>query len=224
MIIPERERSKEPMKGERVLTHPDMQRANEWILCEYQAPVRDFAVFVPCAKAKPYHLSPSHNMYDRVIFSILKPEETHVVVFGTCGVTPRELDTEYPFMDYEFMLGRCDVVSVKDEFVRNESKKLAAYLEKTRENYKHRVAYCTGDFRKAMLKALTLTDIPVTLAPLDETLEANVQEGKHFRYGSLSRRPYLQDFSDALCDMKGVPRRTVGITEQSVNDVDWYLI
>jgi hypothetical protein len=75
-----------------------------------------------------------------------------------------------------------------------------------------------------MLKALTLTDIPVTIAPLDETLEANVQEGKHFRYGSLSRRPYLQDFSDVLCDVKGVPRRMVGITERSVNDVDWYLI
>jgi predicted RNA-binding protein len=163
-------------------------------------------------------------MYDRIIFSILRPEETHVVVFGTCGVTPRELDTEYPFMDYEFMLGRCDVVSVKDEFIRNESKKLAAYLEKTRDSYRHRVAYCTGDFRKAMLKALTLTDIPVTIAPLDETLEANVQEGKHFRYGSLSRRPYLQDFSDVLCDVKGVPRRMVGITERSVNDVDWYLI
>jgi predicted RNA-binding protein len=36
MIIPEYERSSEPMKGERVLTHPDMQRANEWILREYR--------------------------------------------------------------------------------------------------------------------------------------------------------------------------------------------
>ena len=209
MIIPERERSKEPMKGERVLTHPDMQRANEWVLRKYQAPVREFAVFVPCAKHKPYHLSPSHQMYDRVIFSILKPEETHVVVFGTCGVTPRELDTEYPYMDYEFMLGRCDVASVKDEFIRSESRKLAAYLEKTRESYNHRVAYCAGDFRKAMLKALTLTDVPVAVAPKEETLEANVQEGKHFRYGSLSRRPYLQDFSDALCDLKGFAGRVV---------------
>ena len=224
MIIPERERSREPMKGERVLTHPDMQRANEWVLREYRAPEREYLIFVPCAKHKPYHSSPSHQMYDRVIFSILKPEETHVVVFGTCGVTPRELDGEYPFTDYEFVLGRCDVAAVKDEFVRNESKKLAAYLEKTRGNYRHRVAYCTGDFRRAMEKALTLTDVRVTIAPKEETLEANVQPGKHFKYGSLSRRPYLQDFSDALCDLKGVPRRTVGTTAQSVNDVDWYLI
>ena len=224
MIIPEHERSKEPMKGERVLSHPDMIRANEWVLHEYQAPEKEYCVFVPCAKAKPYHLSPSHQMYDRIIFSVLKPEETHIVVFGTCGVTPRELDTEYPFMNYEFMLGRCDVVSVKDEFVRNESRKLAAYLEKTRHNYKHRIAYCLGDFRKAMQKALTLTDIPVTIAPMDETLENNLQPEKSFKYGSLSRRPYLQDLSDVLCDLKKVPRRTVGVTEQSVNDTDWYLI
>jgi predicted RNA-binding protein len=224
MIIPEHERSKEPMKGERVLNHPDMIRANEWILHEYEAPVKEYCVFVPCAKSKPYHLSPSHQMYDRIVFSVLKPEETHIVVFGTCGVTPRELDTEYPFMNYEFMLGRCDVVSVKDEFVRNESKKLAAYLEKTRHNYKHRVAYCLGDFRKAMQKALTLTDVPVSIVPGDETLENNVQPEKSFKYGSLSRRPYLQDLSDLLCDLKSVPRRTVGVTEQSVNDTDWYLI
>ncbi|CAJ36538.1 DUF5591 domain-containing protein [Methanocella arvoryzae] len=224
MIIPEHERSKEPMKGERVLSHPDMIRANEWILREYQAPEKEYCVFVPCAKAKPYHLSPSHQMYDRIIFSVLKPEETHIVVFGTCGVTPRELDTEYPFMNYEFMLGRCDVASVKDEFVRNESRKLAAYLEKTRHNYKHRVAYCLGDFRKAIQKALTLTDVPVTIAPKDETLEKNVQPEKSFKYGSLSRRPYLQDLSDVLCDLKKAPRRTVGVTEQSVNDTDWYLI
>ena len=223
MIIPPEERSSEPMKGERVLSHPDMARANEWILREYRAPVRDFCVFVPCAKHKPYHLSPSHRMYDRVIFSILEPEEVHVVVFGTCGVTPRELDTEYPFTDYEFMLGRCDVAAVKDEFVRNESRKLAAYLEKTRDSYRHRVAYCTGDFRRAMEKALTLTDIPVTIVPKAETLEANVQPDKRFKYGSLSRRPYLQDLADVLCDVKGVPRRRIGTTARSVNDVDWYL-
>lgn len=225
MIIPEDERSKEPMKGERVLSHPDMIRANEWILSDnYNAPERDFCVFVPCAKFKPYHLSPSHRMYDRIIFSILKPEEVHIVVFGTCGVTPRELDEEYPFMDYEFMLGRCNVASVKDEFVRNESRKLSRYLDKTRDCYKHRIAYCMGDFRKAMEKALTMTDVPVTVVPKPETMEANIQPDKPFKYGSLSRRPYLQDLSDALTSIKGVPRRTVGVTEQSVNDTDWYLI
>ena len=225
MIIPENERSTEPMKGERVLNHPDMVRANEWILSDsYQAPQRDFCVFVPCAKVKPYHLSPSHVMYDRIIFSILRPEETHVVTFGTCGITPRELDEEYPFMDYEFMLGRCNIVTVKDEFVRNESKKLARYLEKTRDCYRHRVAYCIGDFRKAMEKALTMTDVKVDIVPLPETLEANVQPNKPFRFGSLSRRPYLQDLSNALTSLKEIEPRTVGVTEQSLNDTDWYLI
>lgn len=225
MIIPENERSKEPLKGERVLSHPDLLRANEWILSDaYAAPVRDYCIFVPCAKVKPYHLSPSHRIYDRIVFGILSPEETHVVTFGTCGITPRELDEEYPFRDYEFMLGRCNVASVKDEFVRNESRKLARYLEKTRDSYRHRVAYCIGDFRRAMEKALTLTDVSVTVVPRPETLEASVQPNKPFKFGSLSRRPYLQDLSDALTAMKGVDRRTVGVTGQSANDTDWYLL
>lgn len=223
MIIPPEERSSEPLEGERVLKHPDMAKANEWILTRYEPPERDYCIFVPCAKHKPYHESPSHKMYDRIVFSILKPEETHIVVFGTCGVTPRELDTEYPFMDYQFMLGRCDVASVKDEFVRNESRKLARYLEKTRHSYKHRIAYCLGDFRKAMEKALTMTDVPVTIVPKTETMEANVQADRSFKYGSLSRRPYLQDLSDALTAIKGTERRIVSVTGQSVNDTDWYL-
>jgi predicted RNA-binding protein len=75
-----------------------------------------------------------------------------------------------------------------------------------------------------MEKALTMTDIKVTIVPGAETLEANVQPDKPFKYGSLSRKPYLQDFSDVLTTIKGVPKRKVGITEQSLNDVDWYLI
>lgn len=225
MIIPEDERSKEPIRGERVLTHPDMIKANEWILSEaYRPPQREFCIFVPCAKVKPYHTSPSHKMYDRIIYSILSPEEVHIVTFGTCGVTPRELDEEYPFMNYEFMLGRCNVASVKDEFVRNESRRLARYLEKTRGCYRHRIAYCIGDFRRAMEKALTLTDIRVDIVPKPETLEANIQPDRPFKYGSLSRRPYLQDLSDILTALKGIPRRTVGVTERSINDTDWYLI
>jgi predicted RNA-binding protein len=122
------------------------------------------------------------------------------------------------------MLGRCNVASVKDEFVRNESKKLARYLEKTRDCYKHRVAYCIGDFRKAMEKALTMTDVAVDIVPKQATLEASVQPNKPFKFGSLSRKPYLQDLSDSLTSLKGIPPRTVGVTEQSLNDTDWYLI
>jgi len=83
-----------------VIYHPDMIRANEWILNEYEAPSRELCIFVPCAKKKPYHESPSHKKFDRVIFGIAKPEDVHIVTFGTCGITPRELDTQYPFMHY----------------------------------------------------------------------------------------------------------------------------
>ena len=66
--------------------------------------MRNVCVFVPCAKVKPYHTSPSHRNYDKVIFSVLAPEEVHIVTFGTCGITPRELDTEYPFAHYDLYL------------------------------------------------------------------------------------------------------------------------
>lgn len=224
MIIPENERSREPLIGERVIKHPDIVRANEWILTEYEPPKKELCIFVPCAKVKPYHASPSHKTYDRIIFSLLPKEKVHVVAFGTCGVTPRELDAEYPFMHYSFMLGRCNVPEVKKEFIEIESQRLSRYLEKTRESYEYRIAYCSGDFRRAMLKAIALSGVEVIVVPKGETLERNKLEHKAFVYGSLSRREYLQDLADAITNLYGMKRRMVGITAESRDNYDWYLV
>jgi predicted RNA-binding protein len=226
MIIPESERSPASLVGEKVFSHPDMVRANEYVLHEYTPPVRNVCIFVPCAKVKPYHTSPSHRNYDQVIFSVLAPEEVHIVAFGTCGVTPRELDTEYPFAHYDFVLGNCNVLSVKKRFVELESKRLYHYLEKTRNTYKHRIAYCTGDFRQAMQRACKKTDLDVTILPHAETLERCRVRGRKFEYGSLSNVHYLADLRAALLSISNASAQDVHLEtlEKTVGDNDWYLL
>jgi predicted RNA-binding protein len=223
-IIPENERSSEPLDTDMVIYHPDMIRANEWILNEYEPPVRDFCIFVPCSKKKPYHESPSHKIFDKLIFSILKPENVHIVVFGTCGITPRELDTQYPFMNYQFMMGKCNVSKIKRDFIRMESERLARYLEKTKNNYKYRIAYCIGDFRKAMEKAAEMTSVSVTIVPKMQTIEKNIQPSKHFIYGSLNQKEYLEDLAEAIS--KPLGQETIEVKEkyEIINDNDWYLL
>jgi len=226
MIIPESERSAAPLIGEKIFAHPDMVRANEYVLREYKPPVRHVCVFVPCAKVKPYHTSPSHRNYDKVIFSVLAPEEVHIVAFGTCGVTPRELDAEYPFANYDFVLGNCNALSVKKRFVELESDRLYQYLEKTRNNYRHRIAYCTGDFREAMQRACTKTDLDVTIMPRAETLERCRVRGRKFEYGSLSNVEYLADLRDALLSTSQNSPQDAPLAklENTVGDNDWYLL
>ncbi len=222
-IIPENERSDLPLDTQELIYHPDMMRANEWVLTEYEPPVRDICIFVPCSKKKPYHESPSHKIFDRVIFGLLEPEQVHVVVFGTCGVTPREIDTEYPFMDYQFIMGKCNVAMVKRDFLKMESERLAAYLEKTRDNYKHRIAYCIGDFRKAMEKALEMTDVEVVIVPKEETILQNLQSQRKFIYGSLNQKKYLKDFYDAIASAAGKPLMDPDIDDgDSFEDEDWF--
>ena len=222
-IIPENERSSLPLDTQELIYHPDMMRANEWVLTEYEPPVRDICIFVPCSKKKPYHESPSHKIFDRVIFGLLEPEQVHVVVFGTCGVTPREIDTEYPFMDYQFIMGKCNVAMVKRDFLKMESERLAAYLEKTRDNYKHRIAYCIGDFRKAMEKALEMTDVEVIIVPKEETILQNLQSERKFIYGSLNQKKYLKDFYDAIASAAGKPLMDPDIDDgDSFEDEDWF--
>lgn len=227
-IIPEDERSSLPLDTDEVIYHPDMIRANEWVLSVYKPPVRDVCIFVPCAKKKPYHESPSHKVFDSVIFGILDPGQVHVVVFGTCGITPRELDTEYPFMDYQFMLGKCNVAKVKRDFIKMESQRLSEYLKKTRDNYKHRIAYCIGDFRKAMELAVEISGIDVKIVPKEKTIASHVQPGKKFMYGSLNQKSYLQDFSEAISKTIGLAPLNSDPDDKSnqndVNDNDWYLV
>lgn len=223
-IIPENERSAEPLDTEMIIYHPDMKRANEWILTEYQPPVRDFCIFVPCAKKKPYHESPSHKIFDRLIFGILEPELVHIVVFGTCGITPRELDTQYPFMDYQFMMGKCNVSKIKRDFIKMESERIARYLEKTKNNYKYRIAYCIGDFRTAMEKAVEMTSISVTIVPKIETIEKNIQPTKNFIYGSLNQKDYLQDLAEAISKPLGKLVEDIDEKEEVINDNDWYVL
>lgn len=224
-IIPEDERSSEPLDTERIIYHPDMVKANKWILDEYEVPFKELCIFVPCAKKKPYHESPSHKKFDRVIFGIVKPEKVHIVTFGTCGVVPRELDIQYPFMSYKFMMGKCNIPQIKRDFIKVESERLSSYLEKTRENYKYRIAYCIGDFRTAMEKALDMVDINVELVPKESTIQKMLQPEKHFIYNSLSCKEYLQDFSDAITDTLKLPRRKIGLKEDlSTDDADWYLL
>jgi len=223
-IIPENERSAEPLDTEMIIYHPDMKRANEWILTEYQPPDRDFCIFVPCAKKKPYHESPSHKIFDRLIFGILEPELVHIVVFGTCGITPRELDTQYPFMDYQFMMGKCNVSKIKRDFIKMESERIARYLEKTKNNYKYRIAYCIGDFRTAMEKAVEMTSISVTIVPKIETIEKNIQPTKNFIYGSLNQKDYLQDLAEAISKPLGKLVEDIDEKEEVINDNDWYVL
>ena len=102
---------------------------------------------------------------------------------------------------------------------------IAAYLKKTRKNYIHRIAYCIGDFRTAMEKALKIVDIQVNIVPRETTIQKMLQPSKSFIFNSLSCKEYLQDLSDSITHALKLPRRTVGIKENLlVDDTDWYII
>lgn len=208
MIIPKKDRSSLPLSGKEVLTHPDMKKAFNYIVSEYSAPKKDICIFLTCSVAKPYHESPTHKRFDRVIFSLVPEEKVHIVVFGTCGVVPRELDLEYPFMEYKFVLGKADD-QTKKEFIPNEAKKISTYLEKNHSKYSQIFAYCLGEFRQSMELAKKMTHLPIEILPYDKTLEAHYNPKLKFPYGSLLKEEYLQDLANALADATNVPRKKV---------------
>ncbi len=182
---------------------PQFEEAYQYIITEYYVAPRDIGLFIPCAVRKPYSTSPSHKLFHK-LFDEVFPDKSkyHVVIFGTCGTVPSELELMYPFAHYHYMLGNVKDQKIKDDFLRIETARLCGYLEKTKDTYTYRIAYCIGLFRKAMEQAVTQTGIPVEIYPTDPVIDKLYDADCPFPEGSLSMQTYLDEFREALIKLR----------------------
>lgn len=182
---------------------PQFEQAYRYIIDEYDVPPRDTAVFIPCAVRKPYSTSPSHKLFHKVFDEVFSaPEEYHVVIFGTCGTVPAELELMYPFAHYHYMLGNVKDQKIKDDFLKIETDRVAGYLTKTKNTYKKRIAYCIGLFRKAMMQGSEKAGVPVEIYPTQPVIDKLYDADCPFPEGSLSMQAYLDEFKGALLQVR----------------------
>jgi len=179
---------------------PEFEKSYRYIIDEYEVIPRDIAIFMPCAVRKPYSASPSHQLIRMIISQVLEPSQYHIVIFGTCGIVPAELETMYPYAHYKYMLGKCNDEKVRDDFLRIETGRIAGYLNKTRDVYRYRIGYCIGLFREALVWGSEQAGVPIDLLlPTRDIINKVIEEGDcTFQEGSLSMEEYLGEFCDAL--------------------------
>jgi len=177
---------------------PEFEDAFSFIVNEYYIPPREIAIFIPCALRKPYSSSPSHKLFHRIISEALTPDRYHVVIFGTCGVVPSELELMFPFRNYYYMLGKCTDPAVLEDFHQIETRRLIGYLKKTKDTYQKRIAYCIGPFRQAMEEACDKSGIEVEILPTQPVIAKMYDIDCPFPEGSLSMEEYISEFSRGL--------------------------
>jgi predicted RNA-binding protein len=179
---------------------PEFEKSYRYIIDEYEIGPRDIAIFLPCAVRKPYSQSPSHQLIRMILSQVLEPSHYHIVVFGTCGIVPAELEEMYPYAHYRYMLGKCQDESVKEDFLRIETERVAGYLEKTRHTYTYRIAYCIGLFREALIRGSREAGVAIDLLlPSRDMINRIIAEEEcAFQEGSLSMEEYLGEFCDGL--------------------------
>jgi predicted RNA-binding protein len=179
---------------------PEFEKSYRYIIDEYEVTPKDIAIFIPCTVRKPYSASPSHQLIRMIISQVLEPSRYHIVIFGTCGIVPAELETMYPYAHYKYMLGKCNDDKIKDDFLRIETERIAGYLNKTRNVYKYRIGYCIGLFREALIRGSEQARVPIDLLlPTRDIINKVIEEGDcSFQEGSLSMEEYLGEFCDAL--------------------------
>ena len=191
---------KDPVLHDPPFYLPEFEKSYRYIIDEYEVAPKDIAIFMPCAVRKPYSASPSHQLIRMIISQVLEPSQYHIVIFGTCGIVPAELETMYPYAHYKYMLGKCNDDKVKEDFLRIETGRVAGYLEKTRNVYKYRIAYSIGLFREALIRGSEKAGVPIDLIlPTRDIINKVIEEGDcSFQEGSLSMEKYLGEFCDAL--------------------------
>lgn len=183
---------------------PEFEESYRYIIDEYEVTPRDIAIFIPCAVRKPYSTSPSHHFIRSIIARVFDPSRYHIVVFGTCGIVPDELETMYPYAHYHYMLGKCQDESIKQDFVRIETERIAGYLKKTTDTYKCRIAYCIGLFRASMIQGSEQAGVPIDLIlPTKDLINRVIEEEDcAFQEGSLSMDIYLEEFYQGLLKIR----------------------
>lgn len=179
---------------------PEFEASYRYIIDEYEVSPRDIAIFLPCAVRKPYSASPSHQLIRMVITQVFDPSQYHLVIFGTCGIVPSELEEMYPFAHYKYMLGKCKDKKILEDFLTIETGRVAGYLDKTRDIYKYRIGYCLGIFREALVRGSNEAGVPIDLIlPTRDMINRIIEEEDCvFEEGSLSMEEYLGEFCDEL--------------------------
>jgi archaeosine synthase len=202
----DQEEQREPKHGQPpVLTDPpfylpEFEKSYRYIIDEYEVAPRDIAIFMPCSVRKPYSASPSHQLIRMIISQIFDPSRYHIVIFGTCGIVPAELEEMYPYAHYKYMLGKCKDETVLGDFLRIETGRVAGYLDKTRNAYKYRIGYCLGIFREALVRGSKEAGVPIDIIlPTRDIINKIIEEEDcSFQEGSLSMDEYLGEFCDEL--------------------------
>jgi archaeosine synthase alpha-subunit len=185
---------------------PEFEQSYRYIIDEYTITPRDVAIFMPCAMTKPYSASPSHRIIRKLVSGVFRKEQYHIIVFGTCGIVPAELENMYPFAHYRYMLGKCKDEETLNDFLGIETNRIAGYLEKTRDDYRYRIGYSIGIFREALTAGSAIADVPFDLVlPSRDSINRIIEEEDcPFQEGSLLMDDYLQEFHNGLLMIRGL--------------------
>jgi predicted RNA-binding protein len=190
----------EPLLTDPPFYLPEFEISYRYIIETYDVTPRDIAIFMPCSVRKPYSQSPSHQLIRTIISQVLDPSRYHIIVFGTCGIVPAELEEMYPYAHYHYMLGKCKDKKILDDFLRIETERVAGYLDKTRHVYQYRIGYCIGIFREALIRGSKEAGVPIDMIlPSRDMIHKIIEEEDCvFQEGSLSMDEYLGEFCDEL--------------------------
>lgn len=143
---------KEFIKGAGVkqLHHPHYKVWQDYLQRFYEIPKgKEFVLFLPCAKKKPYSKSKTHKAILRVIATQAIKNRLHQIMISSPGIIPREYEGLYPFRNYDWPEWE-ETPELKERYIKTTKERILNYLK----NHKYKKIFCYMKYDAESYKAL----------------------------------------------------------------------
>jgi archaeosine synthase len=136
------------------LNRIEVRRFAERVRSQYQAPLANILLLLPCSARKPYSISNSHQMFNRAT-GRNRRALNEVIITSPMGIVPRELELVYPAAHYDIpVTGHWDL---EERFWVTGC--LVDYLETNK--YSHIIAHVDGAYKDICQSAAETLDLDI---------------------------------------------------------------
>ncbi len=161
-------------------------------------PIKEYALFLPCAFRKPYSRSQTHKKILERLQGIAAYKKIHQIMISTPGIIPRDFESKYPFESYDWPEWE-ETEKIKKEYIGVTKKRVKRYLSK--HKYKKIFSYFKPDSESFIALKGACAELKVPLITLLD--EKMYKEIKHMNNGKtptaiLTQRRLLDSFVKVL--------------------------
>ncbi len=183
--------------GVEYIDHPHFNVWQDYIIRFYKVD-KEYVLFHPCSKKKPYYLSRTHKSIKRVISGFPWFKKINFIVISNPGVIPIELSNYYPFNAYDWD-ERLETPEVMKKYIEINKKRIKEYLK--RHKYKKIFSYFKPESESGTALKMACKELGINLIDLvDKETYEKVKNLRNPLIHPLMLKKFKEKLNKEMCE------------------------